>query len=94
MSNYDSTSMDPVDPLSEILEGLCGIARLENSLKEATDRFSGELDLVKNELVQINEAKKLDSAEIVKLNQTVNAIKLDVENIVERNEATNTRVDS
>ena len=93
MSNYNSISMDPVDPLSEILEGLRGIARLENSLKEATDRFSGELDLVRNKLVQINEAKKLDSAEIVKLNQTVNAIKLDIENIV-RNEATNTRVDS
>ena len=82
MSNYDSTSMDPVDPLSETLDGLRGIARLENSLKEATDRFSHELDLVKNELVQINEAKKLDSTEIAKLNQTVNAIKLDVENIV------------
>ena len=86
--------MDSENPLNEILEGLRGIARLEQSLKEATDRFSGELDLVKNELVQINEAKKLDSVEIVKLNKTVNAIKLDFENIAVRNEATNTRVDT
>ena len=86
--------MDSENPLNEILEGLHGIARLEQSLKEATDRFSGELDLVKNELVQINEAKKLDSTEIVKLNKTVNAIKLDFENIAVRNEATNTRVDT
>ena len=83
-----------MDPLAEILEGLRGISRLENTLKEATDRFSFELDFVKNELVRINDAKTQDSAEIIKLNQKVNSIKQDVENIAEKNTATATKIDS
>ena len=43
-----------MDPLDKILESLRGVSRLEKTLKEATDRFTAELDIVRNELVVLN----------------------------------------
>ena len=82
------------DPLDEILEGLRGISRLENSLKQATDRFTEEFDLVRTELAALNEAKTRDSVTINNLNKTVNAIQQDISNIAERHSAAETKIHS
>ena len=72
------------DAIEEILEGIRGISRLEKTLEQATDRFTQELDLVRTELVALNEAKQRDSVAISNLNKTVNAIQHDITNIAEK----------
>ena len=72
------------DALDKILEGIRGISRLEKTLEQATDRFTQELDLVRTELVALNEAKQRDSIAISNLNKTVNSIQHDITNIAEK----------
>ena len=82
------------DALDEILEGIRGISRLEKMLEQATDRFTQKLDLVRTELVALNEAKERDSVAICNLNKTVNAIQQDITNIAEKHSVAETKLHS
>ena len=67
---------------------------LKKTLQQATDRFTEEFDLVRTELVALNEAKTRDSVAINNLNKTVNAIQQDIINIAERHSAAETKLHS
>ena len=60
--DYMSQDSHPVaDPLTQILLELQGIKRLERKMDEVSNKFQGELDYLKNELVTMSEARKNDT---------------------------------
>ena len=57
--DYSSKDLPPVtDPLPQILLELNGIKRLQKIMDEVSNQFQGELDYLKNELVNDVQGKE------------------------------------
>ena len=86
----DNTGSPPQEPLVKALEEmnlkLEGIGRLEKKLAEVTSNFTGELDLIKTELVNLKEARNKDSAEINRLQNSFRGFSNDLHRTQENQE--------
>ena len=76
-SKYSSeySELPPQDPilktLADMSEKLEGIGRLEKKLEDATNNFTGELELIKSELTNLKEARNNDGIKINRLQGSV-----------------------
>ena len=69
--------MDVKDKLKKILLKLETMDRLEAKLDAATAKVSEDIDIIREEIVGINEGRKKDNAELLEVKKTVTRIQND-----------------
>ena len=83
-SKYSSENSDlpPQDPILKTLADMSakleGIGRLEKKLEDATNNFTGELELIKSELTNLKEARNNDGIKLNRLQGSVRGIAKDL----------------
>ena len=87
-SKYSSdNSENTADPLATILAHMSAkleeFSRLEKKLKEVTNNFTGELDYLKTELVNMAEARKQGGVKLTKLQSSLKVVSEDIASNVE-----------
>ena len=76
---YCSQDSPPgADPLTQIMNELKGISRLEKKIDSISSQFKGELDYLKNELALMTEARKKDTIEMNKFTNSLKKVSNDI----------------
>ena len=65
------------DQIDKILKKLEGLDRLEKKIDNATSKMSEDLDVTREEILEINEGRRKDNTEILEVKKTLTKIQND-----------------
>ena len=78
-SEYSENTSDPLATILAYMSAkLEGIARLEQKLEKVTTHFSGELDFLKTEVINLSEGRKEYRVDLTKLQSSMKAVSKDM----------------